>query len=147
MTSIEQLIQSIDTHLAKLRGEIEALTQARQALLADGAAPARTASIRARRSVRRRGRSQQSRRSSTEVAPAGKLHRLLAASDGLSTAALAEQAKADPAQVLPLLREMEAAGRVRRTGQRRGTRWHAVASEEEWIAQRAAELAARSRTA
>jgi hypothetical protein len=47
--------------------------------------------------------------------------------------------------VLPLLREMETAGRVRRTGQRRGTRWHAVASEEEWISERAAELEARTR--
>jgi hypothetical protein len=146
MTSIEQLIQTIDAHLGKLRGEIEALTQARQALMADGAAPPRTSPTRARRSARRPGRSQQSRRSSTEVAPAGKLHRLLAATNGLSTAALAERADADPAQVLPLLREMEAAGRVRRTGARRGTRWHAVADEEEWIAQRAAELAARSRT-
>jgi DNA-binding IclR family transcriptional regulator len=77
-------------------------------------------------------------------APAGRLHGLRANSDGLSTAALSEQANADPARVLPLLRQMEAAGSVRRTGQRRGTRWHAVANEE-WIAQRAAELAARSR--
>jgi hypothetical protein len=144
MTTIEQLVQSIDTHLEELRGEIEALRRARQKLVANGAAPDRRAPAPARRQARRRSRSQRSRRA-TEVAPAGKLHRLLTASDGLSTAALAEQANADPAQVLPLLREMEAAGRVRRTGARRGTRWHAVASEEEWIAQRAAELAARSR--
>jgi hypothetical protein len=146
MTTIEQLVQSIDAHLETLHGEIEALTQARQELVANGAAPIRAAPARPRRGATRGGRRRQSR-PSAEVAPAGKLHRLLllAASDGLSTAALAEQANADPAQVLPLLHEMDAAGRVRRTGARRGTRWHAVAGEEEWIAQRAAELAPRSR--
>jgi hypothetical protein len=146
VTTIEQLVQSIDARLETLLKEIEALTRARGELVADDVASARPAQARARRPPRRRGRSQASRRS-MEVPPAGKLHRLLAASDGLSTGALAERANADPAQVLPLLREMEAAGRVRRTGRRSGTRWHAVASEEEWIAQRAAELAARSRSA
>jgi hypothetical protein len=46
--------------------------------------------------------------------------------------------------VLVLLRELEAAGRVRRSGQRRGTRWHAI-TDEERIAERAAELAALSK--
>jgi hypothetical protein len=146
MRSIEQLVQSIDIRLETLRGEIEALTRAREKLVATGAARARPTPASPRRNARRASRSQESR-PSTEVAPAGKLHRLLAASDGLSTATLAERANADPAQVLPLLREMEVAGRVRRSGQRRGTRWHAVASEEEWIAHRAAELAGRSRSA
>jgi predicted Rossmann fold nucleotide-binding protein DprA/Smf involved in DNA uptake len=146
MTSIEQLVQSIDAHLEELRVEIEALTRARQKLLANGAGSGRPTPVQGRRRARRRDRGPESRRS-TEVVPTGRLHRLLAASDGLSTATLAEQANAEPAQVLPLLREMEAAGRVRRTGERRGTRWHAVASDEEWIAQRAAELAGRSRSA
>jgi hypothetical protein len=145
MTSMEQLVESIDAQLEQLRGEIHALTQARQELLAEGAAPGRQSPTPARAQTRRRARKQEPQRS-RDVAPAGKLHRLLGASDGLSTAALAEQANADPAQVLPLLREMEAAGRVRRTGARSGARWHAIASEEEWIAQRAADLAARSRS-
>ena len=144
MKTIEQLVQSIDAHLETLRGEIEALTQARQKLVANGGAPPHPAPAGPRRGITRGGRGQQSPPSS-DVAPAGKLHRLLAQSEGLSAASLAEAANAETAQVLPLLREMEAAGRVRRTGQRRGTRWHAVASEEEWIAQRAAELAMRSR--
>jgi hypothetical protein len=146
MTTIEQLVQSIDAHLEQIHGEIEALMQARRELLADGAAPARPTPVPDRRQTGRRARKPQPR-PSTEVAPWGKLHRLLAASDGLSTQALAEQANADPAQVLPLLREMEAAGRVWRSGPRRGTRWYAVASDEEWIAQRAAELAGRSKSA
>jgi hypothetical protein len=146
MTSIQQLVKSIDGRIEEIRGEVETLTHARGALVANGGAPAPNRPALTRRTTRRRNRRQALRRSS-EVAPAGKLHRLLAASDGLSTAALAEQANAEPGQVLPLLREMEAQGRVRRTGQRRGTRWHATAGEEEWIEQRAAELAGRSRHA
>jgi DNA-binding transcriptional regulator GbsR (MarR family) len=78
--------------------------------------------------------------------PAGKLELLLAATDGLTTTTLAEQTDASRDQVLTLLREMEARGTVRRVGQRRGTRWHLI-TDEERIAQRAAELAAQSRAA
>lgn len=46
-----------------------------------------------------------------------------------SAAPLSEQAKAAAARVLPLLREMEAAGSVRRSGQRRGIRWQAALIE------------------
>lgn len=143
MTYVEQLVQSLDTRLEEIRVEIDKLTRAREKLVANAAgSPAAATPPTAAGPARRRVRSRRAV-APTEVAPAGKLHRLLAASDGLSTAALAEQANADPAQVLPLLREMEVAGRVRRTGVRRGMRWHAVASQDEWIAQRAAELAGR----
>ena len=142
MKTIEQLVESVDAYLETLRAEIEALTQAREKLVADAAPVARPTP--ARPPARRRVQRQRPERS-TEVAPAGKLHMLLSSTDGLSTAALAGRANADPAQVLPLLREMESSGRVRRSGQRRGTRWHAVASEEEWIERRAADLAARLR--
>jgi hypothetical protein len=43
-----------------------------------------------------------------------------------------------------MLRELEQAQRVRRTGQRRATRWHAV-TDEDRTRERAAELASRSR--
>jgi len=69
---------------------------------------------------------------------------MLADGDGLTTAALATAAGADRDQVLTLLRDLEQAGRVRRTGQRRATRWHAI-TDEERIRERAAELASRSR--
>jgi DNA-binding IclR family transcriptional regulator len=78
--------------------------------------------------------------------PAGKLEVLLAAGDGVTTTALAEQTNGDREQVLTLLRELEAAGRVRRSGERRSTRWHAI-TDEDRIQQRAAELAAQSRAA
>ncbi|MDQ6815805.1 MAG: hypothetical protein M3018_00145 [Actinomycetota bacterium] len=70
---------------------------------------------------------------------------LLAETGGLTTAALAERANGHRSQVLVLLRELESAGRIRRTGQRRSTRWQAI-TDEERIQQRAAELAARSQS-
>ena len=64
-------------------------------------------------------------------------------SDGLSTSVIAEQGNAEASQVLTLLRELENAGQVRRTGERRGTRWHLI-TDEDRIAERAADLASRS---
>ncbi len=67
--------------------------------------------------------------------------RLLNESDCLTTAAVANQAGAGYSQALTLMRELEAAKCIRRTGQRRGTR-HAICDEDN-IQQRAAELATR----
>lgn len=129
MTSeTDPLIASIDARLQQLAHEITLLEAARTAL--DGEAAAH-------RPARRRRRSNPA--PTTEVVPQGKLSKLLAASDGLSTAQLAKQANAAQDQVLALLKEMEAAGQARRTGSRRATRWHVITDEEK-IAARAAEL-------
>jgi DNA-binding IclR family transcriptional regulator len=85
-------------------------------------------------------------RRSVDVVAAGRLEVLLSEHDGMTTSALAERANANRDQILTALRELEAAGRVRRSGQRRSTRWHAI-TDEERIQKRAAELAARSKTA
>jgi tRNA(Ser,Leu) C12 N-acetylase TAN1 len=77
-----------------------------------------------------------------DVLTAETVEQLLAGPDGLTTAALAKQAGAEHDQVLALLRHLESAQRVRRTGQRRATRWHAV-TDEDRIRERAAELANR----
>jgi hypothetical protein len=42
------------------------------------------------------------------------------------------------------LRELEKTDQIRRSGQRRGTRWHLI-TDEDRIAARAAELAAQSK--
>jgi hypothetical protein len=86
------------------------------------------------------------RRRSVGVVAAGQLEALLSANPEMTTSALAERADADREQVLTALRELEAAGRVRRSGERRSTRWHAI-TDEERIEARAAELAARSKSA
>jgi hypothetical protein len=98
------------------------------------------------RTVRRSSRGGRGRKSgrAVQVVAAGKLELLLSQANGATTSELVEQTNGDRDQVLVLLRELEAAGRVRRSGQRRGTRWHAI-TDEERIAERAAELAALSK--
>jgi hypothetical protein len=135
-TTIEDLVRSIDDRIQELKGEIASLQDALEALSSNGSpAPAP------------RPRTNQTRKRASRPAkavPAETLEKLLADSDGLTTAALAKQANGDPAYVLRLLRELEAADRVRRTGERRGTRWHVI-TDDDRIQKRAAELAQRSR--
>jgi hypothetical protein len=61
---------------------------------------------------------------------------------GLSAVTIAERANASYNQVLELLRERERGGEVRRSGTRRTSLWRLI-TDEERIAERAAELAAR----
>ena len=75
---------------------------------------------------------------------AGKLEAMLRdAEDGLNAVAIAKQARARDTQVRDLLRELESAGRVRRTGLGRANRWRLI-TDAERIAERAAELEALS---
>jgi hypothetical protein len=156
-----QILDSIETRLRQLNAEIATLTAARSALGAE----ATTRTRRTRRSAEQADPSQRpetaapggTRRSArptrrrrpdreSEVVPAGRLESLLSENGGLTTSVLAERTNGDRDQVLTLLRELEAAGRVRRTGQRRSTRWHAI-TDEDRIRERAAELAARRKPA
>jgi hypothetical protein len=71
---------------------------------------------------------------------AEQLEQLLAdTSSGLSAGAIAEQAGVGYSRLLTQLRELEASGKVRRTGTRRSTLWLPV-TEEDRIARRTAEL-------
>jgi hypothetical protein len=175
MTATEEVLESIDGRLTLLKQEIDVLSAARAALNGNAASPAIrrrkvtttepanrpepdaptpvSAGVKTEEtngSARTPARLARKRRAkpkpAMQVAAAGKLEVLLSASEGLTTAALAERASANRDQVLTLLREMETAGRVRRTGQRRSTRWHTI-TDEERIQQRAAELAGQSRAA
>lgn len=145
MPSLEQLVRSIDARIREVNHEIESLQGARSALLANGSAPAAAQAIErrpARRLRRRRARPTPARRA--EVLLAETAERMLAETDGMSTGTLARQAGADRDQVLALLRDLETAQRVRRTGQRGATRWHAI-TDEDRIRERAADLASRTR--
>lgn len=137
MPTIEQLVRSIDGRIRELKGEMASLDAARSALVANGTAPAPS-----RR--RRRKRPARGPRRRKHVLLADRAERLLAETGGLTTAGLAREAGADRDQVLALLRDLESARRVRRTGPRRATRWHAI-TDEDRIQERAAELASRSR--
>ena len=84
------------------------------------------------------------RRRPVAVLLAGKLEAMLRdAEDGLNAVAIAKQARARDTQVRDLLRELESAGRVRRTGLGRASRWRLI-TDAERIAERAAELEALS---
>jgi len=147
----QAILDSIENRLRELNQEIETLAAARAALEKGEATPARASRSSATRpaATRTPARRASSRRrvkaaAGTEVVPAGRLELLLSENGGLTTAALAERTNGDRDQVLTLLRELESAGRVRRTGQRRSTRWHAI-TDEDRIRERAAELEARRR--
>jgi microcystin degradation protein MlrC len=138
MTSIEQLVHSIDGRIRELNHEIASLENARSALVSNGSAPTPSQKPRAKQAARRKPRK------ATKVLLADTAERMLAGGDGLTTTALAKHAGADRAQVLALLRDLEASRRVRRTGERRATRWYVI-TDEDRIEKRAAELESRSR--
>ncbi len=152
MRTTEAIVDSIENRLRELNQEIETLTAARSALGSRDAGRATAQASSSAPSARRTRRSSngtqtRSRRRAArtaDVVPAGRLESLLSENGGLTTSALAERTNGNRDQVLTLLRELEAAGRVRRTGQRRSTKWHAI-TDEDRIRERAAELAARSK--
>jgi hypothetical protein len=147
MPSMRHLVQSIDDRIRELNRELATLQDARLALISNRSAPTPTRKPKSKRTVRLKRASPTVRRKRTrknEVPLAEAAEQLLTESDGLTTATLAKQAGADHDQVLALLRDLETAQRVRRTGQRRATRWHAI-TDEDRIQKRAAELASRSR--
>jgi hypothetical protein len=101
-------------------------------LIANGAAS--TARRRPRATSAPRGKR------ATAALNAETLQRLLASTTvGLSATKIADHAGASYPVTLKLLRELEAAGQVRRSGERRSTGWRAV-TDEDRIAERAAEL-------
>jgi hypothetical protein len=130
MRTTQEIVDSIDTRLAELSDQIKTLETARTALDRGETAARRAPRPRAKRRV--------------SAVPADQVESLLSGNGGLSTSELADRANGDRDQVLGLLRELEAAGRVRRTGQRRGTRWHRI-TDEDRIRVRAAELEATRR--
>jgi hypothetical protein len=147
MTATQEILDLIDSRLRALREEIEALGAARAALdESDSAAGERSMNGggEARPPAARTPRRGRRQRRVRVTVTADTLERLLSQTAGLSTSELAERAGGDRDRILTVLRELEAAGRIRRAGQRRGTRWHAI-TDEERIERRAAELAARSR--
>ena len=134
MRTTEEIVDSIDTRLVELSDQIKTLESARSAL-----------------DQRERASTEHPtpgglRRALRGAVPADEVESLLSGNGGLTTSELAARADAKRDHVLGLLRELEAAGRVRRTGQRRGTRWHQI-TDEDRIRVRAAELEATRRRA
>lgn len=134
------IVTSIDQRLTQAKAEIAQLEGARQALISDVAPAVKPKP----RSASRKTTSRKTARRKHEDVPAGKLTALLDGSAGLSTSELAQATNGKPDRILALLRELEQADQIRRTGERRGTRWHLV-TDEDRVAARAAEIAAQSK--
>jgi hypothetical protein len=142
MPFIEELIESLDGRIRELSDAIASLQDARTALTSNGGAAVRVRSP--RRHVRPKRLARRKPARTSRVLPADNAVQLLADEGGMTTPALAKQAGADRDEVLALLRDLEKARRVRRTGQRRATRWHAI-TDEDRISQPAAEPTTRRR--
>jgi hypothetical protein len=142
-----EIVTSIDRRLSEAKIEIAQLEGARRALI-NGVAPTVKGVAPAVKPKPRQAPRKTTRRKAggptSEVVPAGKLTALLDGSAGMSTSELAKATNGRADQILSLLRELEQADQVRRSGQRRGTRWHLI-SDEDRVAARAAEIAAQSK--
>jgi hypothetical protein len=139
------IVASIDGRLTDAKAEIVQLQSAREALINGVAAAATPKPRRApRKPTPPKAAPPKAVRAKRVAVPADELTALLGGSSGVSTSELAEATNGTPAQILALLRGLEAADQVRRTGQRRGTRWHLI-TDEDRIAARAAEIAAQSK--
>jgi hypothetical protein len=134
------IVTSIDQRLTEAKAEIAQLEDARQALINGDASAVKPKAPR----VPPKRKPRKTVHRENEVVPAGKLTALLDGSAGMSTSELARATNGKPGQILSLLRELEKTDQIRRTGQRRGTRWHLI-TDEDRVAARAAEIAAQSK--
>jgi hypothetical protein len=121
MSHSTELRQRLEAGITELEGDIARLRAAVAALDASDGVPARTRSRRAGPAPKAAP--------AYDVVPSGKLASLLSSSDdGMTTSELAQRTNGKPDQVLELLKELEEAGRARRSGVRRSTRWHSPAA-------------------
>jgi predicted Rossmann fold nucleotide-binding protein DprA/Smf involved in DNA uptake len=144
MSETTSIVSSIDQRLEELADEIQQLEQARSALTA--AAGVETASTvaaaagnGAARPARRSRRVRNDANRQTPMRRENVEQLLSATAVGMSANTIAQQTGEGYQATLRLLRELEAADRVRREGTRRSTRWRLI-TDEDRIAERAAEL-------
>ena len=151
MSTVQEISDAIADRIRQAQGQISSLEAARS-ILVEFDAPAPSPPPRASRApsappaveAARPRRSGPTRRSGDLVA--GQLEDLLRDSDGgLSLVALAARADVSDAKVRDRLHDLQRQGEVRNSGSRRTSVWRLV-SDEERIAERAAELERASGT-
>ena len=160
MSYTDHLLGTIDARIAEAHEQMASLESALEALqveAANGAVAAangasevngtpaapvrdRVPAARANGSARRASGSRA--RNARKLDADGLTAILEGEAEGLSAVTIAERSGASYNQVLELLRERERAGDIRRSGTRRTSLWRVI-TDEERIAERAAELAAR----
>ena len=118
----------IETHIrnqiAELDAEREALTNALAALHNGAGARGHSKPPRRRRPPAQA--SAEVAGPAPKVVPLGKILQLLTGTDGQTTSTLAKATGGDQSRILELLKEAEADNKVKRSGERRATRWHRV---------------------
>lgn len=164
MSNLQEITDAIDDRLAELQEQIASLEAARRALTgiresrSNGGPESTPAATTRTRAHAHQSGTTTSRRPAPKARPAkssprtrrrelepGQIEGLLRDSeDGLSLVALARRAGVSEAQVGERLRTLERSGGARRSGPRRTSLWRLL-SDEERIAERAAELARASR--
>jgi hypothetical protein len=145
MSATEEIRQLIEGRLRAIEAEVGSLNDTLKRLDATGE-PSPTRSngrARAKRPPNPAPARSGSRRPPAPVT-AESLERVLNEANGISAGELAERIGTDRIRVLARLKQLEARGDVRRTGERRATRWYVV-TDEDRIRERAAELERRSR--
>lgn len=140
--NIEQIVERIDAQIQAIAEEVSALQAARSALVGGAKArpTSRTPAVRPAATIAAGPR--RTRRKGTDSVTVETVLALLSERGELSSGAIAKEVGGERVQVLARLRELERAGKVQRSGERRTTRWRAF-TQDDWVAQRAAELAAR----
>jgi ribosomal protein S25 len=144
MSATQAVKELIENQLDAIETEVASLHDALRRLDSNGTAGAAREEERQQDKATRR-RPPGSRRPTSRPRDQGagaapsSLQRLVAEHDALTTSMIAERAGLSRDQALALLKELETRGEVRRTGQRRGVRWHAI-TDEDRIRARAAEL-------
>jgi hypothetical protein len=143
---ITQVIEQLRTQLAETEADAQRLRTAVEAL--EGSVESTPAPARARRSTR--GRATRSRtsngRSAGKVALTPDVVVKLVTPEGVPARDIRSQVNGSDNQVLKVLKDLESEGKIKRTGQRRATKWHLVTTNGA-SATRAAKPARRTRQA
>ena len=147
IASLEAALAAFDMPAAPVRERPPARSQrtAVAAISSTGQRP-RAASTTPAQSQPGPARSRTAQLDSNGAADPERLQALLGAHDGLTTTAIVQHTAANRVRILAVLRRLETDGQIRRTGVRRSTRWHVI-TDEDRIAQRAAQLASQSKAA
>jgi hypothetical protein len=111
LTTMKQRLADAETDAKRLRAAIKVL---------DAEQVAKPAEPR----IRRQSSAAKVSKTPAKVVPLGKLLKIVGERDGLTATKLAKDTGGEQSAILVLLKEAEADGKLPRTGQRRGTRWH-----------------------
>jgi predicted Rossmann fold nucleotide-binding protein DprA/Smf involved in DNA uptake len=140
---ITQVIEQLQAQLAETEADAQRLRTAIAAL--QGSAESTPAPSRGRRSPRGRATRQRTSNGRTsKVALTPDVVVKLVTPEGVPAREIRSQVNGSDNQVLKVLKDLESEGKVKRTGQRRATKWHLV-TENGRSATRAAKPTRRAR--